>query len=122
MSNGSLMIILLHLVIQNPEWKGAKLRLIRLAHSKTEREQGLKELREIADAARIDADLHVPVSDKSFHEIFREESQDATLVTLGLLPPNESGGEVFFDYMEELLRDMPPALLVNSSGEADLLA
>ena len=122
MSNGSLMIILLHLVIQSPEWKGAKIRLIRLAHSKTEREQGMKELREIAEAARINADLHVPVSDKNFNEIFREESQDATLVTLGLLPPNESGGEAFFDYMEELLRDMPPALLVNSSGEADLLA
>jgi hypothetical protein len=121
MANGSLMMILLHLMLQNPEWKGAKIRLIRLARWETEREQGLKDLHEIAKAARIDADIHVPVSDQSFYELFREESHNATMVTLGFLPPAVSDGEQFFDRMEALLQDMPPAILVNSSGQADLL-
>ncbi len=120
--NGSLMVILAHLIMQNSEWKGTRLRLLRSATKEEDVEETTGDLQSICDAARIPAEIVVPVSQKSFTEILREHSEDASLILLGFIPPTPEAQVPFFDTIASMLDQMPSTILVSSSGEADLLA
>jgi len=120
--NGSLMVILSHLLVLNAEWSRAKIRLLRQVESNGEVTEAREEIAAMLNEARIEADVAIPVSTAAFPEVFREHSGSASLVILGLNRVAESVQESFFANTEVLLKDMPPTLLVHSSGEADLMA
>ncbi len=120
--NGSLMLILAHLLEGNWEWSNSDIRILRLIDQEDGREPAARALRELVEAARITAEVCVLVSGEPFPQVFREHSHDASLIFVGFQPVDETTARSFFDFYETLLGDMPTTVLVSSSGEADLLA
>jgi len=116
------MIILAHLIMQNSEWKGTSLRLLRVAPNEQEVAKTRQELEQISAASRITTEIHIPISAEPFPKILREHSENASLILLGFIPPKPEGQLAFFETMNTMLTDMPTTMFVNSSGEADLLA
>lgn len=120
--NGSLMIILAHLLMRNPEWAGSRLRLLRRVNTPAEIEEARADLVAIGQLARIEAEVEIPVSSAPFPDILREYSGASTLVFLGFYPPEVGGEEEFLRRLDAQLEGLPTVLLVCSSGEADLQA
>lgn len=121
-ANGSLMLILAHLMTRNWEWARTRIRVMRLVPDEAAAADAKTHMQTLVDAARIDAEVATVVSDRSFPQLFRELSQDAALIFLGFQPVPESEAESFFMNQSNLLTAMPTTILVSSSGEADLLA
>jgi hypothetical protein len=116
------MLILAHLVTQNWIWGNATIRLCRTVRSESAAEPARQELETIIEAARIEAEFNVIVTEASFLQVFEEVSHDATLVLLGLSVPGADDCRSYHAAMQKLLRHMPTTLLVSSTGEADLQA
>ena len=120
--NGALMVILAHLLMQNTEWGRTDLRLLRQVEANGDVAAARKELEQICVAARIEAEIAVPVSTQPFAQVLREQSEDATLIFLGLSIPGVEDEREFHRATEEMLVNMPTTLMVHSSGEAELQA
>ncbi len=120
--NGSLMVIVSHLLTLNYEWREAKIRLLRMIHNEEGREPATLALKEMIDAARIDADAQVIVSDAPFKDVLHRHSSDASVVFLGFILPEEDDASQFQSRYEEMLTELPTTLLFCSSGETDLMA
>ena len=120
--NGSLMVIIAHLLSLNWEWSGVHIRILRLIGDEEGREPASNALRDLVNDARVDAEVMVLVSDSPFHKVLHRHSKDASVVLMGFNVPEEKDIESFRDRFEEMLPDLPTTLLVCSSGEADLLA
>ena len=120
--NGSLMVVLAHLLVTNHKWKQSKIRILRLTRSDQERAVAVEQMNHLVEAARIPAEIDVLVSDRPFPEVLQAHSADATVVFLGFYTPTLKHAATFHDQYTSLLRGMPTTLLVHSSGEADLLA
>ncbi|MBN1268115.1 MAG: amino acid permease, partial [Kiritimatiellae bacterium] len=120
--NGSLMLILAHLLTDNPEWRYAQIRLLRIIEDEAGREPAREAMAEMARSARIEADIMVVVSKDPFDTVLPAYSRDAGVVFLGFQPPDEEHAVDFHRHYQGLLSDMPTTLLVCSNGEADLLA
>ncbi len=120
MSNGSLMVIMAYLLVQNNEWKNMKIRLLRLAPKKM-RSQELEEMNKLAEAARIDCEVKVVTSDRTFEEVFRYMSEKSQVIFIGTRLPKPDQYEAFYEDINSRLDDMPVTFLVASNGEADLM-
>lgn len=120
--NGSLMVLLAHLLTLNWEWSGARVRLLRLIQKEAGREPAAQALRALVDAARVNAEVEILVSEAPFPEVLQRHSADASAVLLGFRAPEEDNAQAFRDYFEGMLSGLPTTLLVCSAGEADLLA
>ena len=120
--NGSLMVIASHLMTLNYKWSNVKIRLLRLIQKEEGREPATHALEELVNAARIDADVQVIVSESSFKDILHRHSSDASVVFLGFIIPQEEEAAGFQARYEEMLSGLPTTLLFCSSGEADLMA
>lgn len=119
--NGSLMLLLAHLLQSNYSWKSSTIRLLRTVTHEEAVAPAEASLDEIAEAARIECVTKVIISN-SFDESFRNESAGAKLVLLGFQPPEKGSYEKFYNDTNSRLQGMPPAFLVASSGDADFLA
>ena len=119
--NGSLMIILGHLLTLNWEWSEARIRLLRLIQNEAGKAPSKKALTDLVDAARVDAEVAIIVSEDSFINVLHRHSNDASVVMLGFIVPEEEDAHGFQESYEKMLKNMPTTLLVSSSGEADLL-
>ena len=120
--NGSLMVLLGHLLALNWQWSRAKIRLIRVIEDAAGREPTDQALRELVNSARVNAEVQVLVSEGPFCEILHRHSSDASLVLLGFNVPEENEAQDFYSNIQNILSELPTALLVHSSGEADLFA
>ena len=121
-ANGSLMLILAHLIMQNSDWKGTRLRLLRSTGDASRADAAREDLENICHAARIEADIAVPITDKPFADVLREHSEDASLILLGFTAPAPESQREYHARIESLLTEMPSTLLIHSNGDADLLA
>ena len=97
-------------------------RVLRQVHHANEVAGAREELEQICEAARINAEIAVPVSEEPYAKVLRQESEDATLILMGLIAPSSTAEQAFHESITENLRDMPSTILVSSAGEADLLA
>ncbi len=120
--NGSLMVLVSHLLIMNYEWSHAKIRLLRVIQNEEGREPATRALEELIEAARIDADAQIVVSDAPVKDVLHRHSSDASVVFLGFAMPEEDEAALFQSRYEEMLSELPTTLLFCSSGEADILA
>ena len=120
--NGSLMVLLGHLLTLRWEWSEAKIRLLRVIQDEAGREPATEALRKLVDAARVNADVQIVVSEDSFTDVLHRHSDDASVVFLGFTVPPESEAQIFQSTLSDILNGLPTTLLVCSSGEADLLA
>jgi amino acid transporter len=120
--NGSLMLILGHLLVSNPEWAGSRMRVLRAVGAHEQRAAATEELQALVEAARIDAEVEVVVSDQPFADTLHGASRDAQLVLLGFQLPERVDEVGFQRYYQALIEGLPTTLLVHSSGDADLSA
>ena len=120
--NGSLMAILAYLVSRDNAWAGSSIRFLRVVREKESHDQAHAELKTLLDASRMSAGIAVIDSGRPCQEALHDYSRDATVVFLGFeIPPVEKSAE-FQRLFTGLLEGLPTTLLVNSTGEADLLA
>lgn len=120
--NGSLMMLITHLMTLNPEWSDASVRLLRRVHDEAGRSPATEALESLMDAARVAGEAVVIVSEDDFAEVLHRQSKDASLVLLGFNVPEISACLEFQHRFDSLLEGMPTTILVHSSGEADVLA
>ncbi|MBO4646670.1 MAG: amino acid permease [Lentisphaeria bacterium] len=117
--NGSLMLILAHLLNCNRKWHKVPIRLLRIA-SKEQRDSAEAELLQLAEDSRIEAQRVVLDSEGDFTTVFRRESSRASVIFLGFIPPEPEEALEFHERFSRLLADMPTAFLAASAGDTDL--
>jgi hypothetical protein len=122
-ANGSLMLILAHLLTLNPAWRKLRVRILRITKTEAERQAAHEELKHLTDVSRIEAEIRIVVSADPFVQIMRRESRDAAALFLGFVLPEEPNALVTsFESTARALEDMPVTFLVCTSGAANLLA
>ncbi|MCK5528935.1 MAG: amino acid permease [Kiritimatiellae bacterium] len=121
-SNGGLMVLLAYMLVQNKGWLRAQIRILRLVQSEAGREPSEETLSDLIQDARVDAVPEVIVDTRPFPELLHENSADATCALVGFELPDEDKGADWFAYQQEVIKDMPTVIFVNSSGQEDLMA
>ena len=121
MANGELMLLLAHLVRQNPAWRTKRIRLLRVIESEAGREGVLGSMHEVMAISRIEAEPTVIVSQDVEGSIQRT-SAGAALAILGMEPPEPGNERAFHHAMERLIGDLPRVLLAKSAGDMHLEA
>jgi len=122
MRNGSLMVILAHLMSLNSEWTGAKIRILRVAYTPEEQAKAREELERLIEAARMDIEVEPIISDDTFPNLLRRYSGLSTAVFLGFRANADTDPAKFQDAYTGLLQGMPTTIMIQSTGEADLLS
>jgi hypothetical protein len=116
--NGDLMLLLAHLLNQNPEWRHANITLRSIVSDETEREELQEALDHMTTEARIEAESEVILkdADRTVTEIMHDASRGADLVFLGLavVPPGEE--DAYAARLEEFIEGVPNAVFVHSAG------
>jgi amino acid transporter len=119
--NGPLMLLLAHLLVQNREFQGRRIRVLNVVAEKSASPGVAKHLTRLLQRARIDADVEVVVSDDIVGEI-RRRSRKAAVVFMGFDPPQAGSGKVFSDNYFRVMEHLDTVVLVHSVGEVDLEA
>ena len=117
--NGSLMLLLAHLLHQNPEWRGNRIRVLRAVSNDEAVEEVTRHIEALSASARIAAEPVVVVSSDPAQAI-QETSAEAAVVILGFEPPAESAESAFFERMESFVGKLPRVLFVESAGGMEL--
>ena len=119
--NGSLMIVLAHLLLNNFEWHNATIRVLRMVESEAGVEPAMKSLQELLDNARLTGHAVALASDRPIHQIIREKSGDADLVLLGFEIPESGKEKQWLQTYEKMLEWLPTTAVVHCAQEKDLL-
>lgn len=118
--NGSLMVLLAHLLAQNWSWAEADIRLLRLIEDEAGREPSTRALNDLLAMARVNARVQVLVSSRTFADVLHEHSGDASVVFLGFNIPDKESVSTFQAKFETMMSELPTTLMIASSGTADL--
>ena len=120
--NGPLMVLLAHLLVQNPAWRGHTLRLLRVVSHEDAQQETERHLSELLETARIRAEVGVIVDPDAVSAIHRT-SENAAVTFLGFqLPQEDEDPAAFLEHMEELLAELGTVFLVWSTGDVQLEA
>jgi hypothetical protein len=117
--NGPLMLILAHLLAQNPEFRRRKVRLIYVVPDEAGRAQAYEHLVGVTQRARLNVDPMIMVTE-NLREAMLNVSSNAAVVMLGFTLPGPGEHIEFFQSIEVLTDGMPDTILVNSAGTVDL--
>ena len=110
--NGSLMILITHLITQSPQWRGARVKLKFVANDPRAMEEANKNLDKMISEMRIDIGKEIILAEgRSFPEILRESSSNADLVFLGLKKPDKNYDEYLQKFLNQI-EDLPATVLV----------
>ncbi len=120
-ANGSLMLLLAHLVTQHADWAGSKITVLTAVEHAEEVVEASGRIRTMLGAARIDADIEVVLTaGRPLYQVFSEESGSADLVFLGfLLPTDLKQSPGFYRRMERITTGLPRTVLVSSARGHD---
>ena len=117
--NGSLMLILAHLLTCSGPWRKTTIRLLRLSDPE-HRAEAEQELAQLAADSRIEAQHLVLSQEANFETAFRAYSSHASLIFLGFIPPHPDDCRSFYDRVNAQLKGMPATFLAASAGDTDL--
>ncbi len=117
--NGGLMVLLAHLLHQNPQWRTNRIRLLRVVQSEEAKLGVIQHARQLCAEARIAAEVLAIVHEEPAVAI-QETSQHASVVILGFVPPAEGDELEFFHRMEAFAGELPRILFVCSAGGMEL--
>jgi amino acid transporter len=121
--NGSLMATLAHLLTLNWHWRHSQIRILRHIGDAAGRDSSREAVKGLVEASRLRAEARVVVSSDPFPTVFRQHSAKADVVFMGLQPPAEDlDAQASYRNLTHLLDAMPTAILVHSTGDADLFA
>ncbi len=120
-ANGSLMLLLAHLVTQHEDWAGSRITVLTAVEHAAEVVEATARIRSMLGAARIDADIDVVLTAaRPLYQVFSEESGSADLVFLGfLLPTDLRQSSGFYRRMEHITSGLPRTVLVSSARGHD---
>jgi amino acid transporter len=112
--NGGLMKILSYLLQTSLPWRGAEVRLKIVAPDAEAAAEMEKNFLPIVSQLRTGATLDVIVSDgRTFDQVFRDTSQGADLIFLGMAEPHDTGDFVdYYRMMRERTDGMPSTVMV----------
>lgn len=119
-SNGSLMVLLAHLLTTNNQWRGRSIRLIRVIKDQAGKDKTIEYLTEMAEEARIRVEPTVFVSE-DFKECLQRESADSAMCILGMASPQEQP-ENILQTLQSIAGEIPRILFVHSSGDMSIEA
>ena len=121
--NGNLMLLLGFLLTENWEWSGTVIRLLRVVQNEVGIVPARDALLQLVDEARVEATVEVITTSEPFHQVLKRYSSDASCVLLGFELPNKEEELTWHTTYLSYFSQLPTTvLLVNSSGEEDLLA
>jgi potassium/chloride transporter 4/5/6 len=116
--NGDLLVLLAHLLSQNPAWHNSEIVINSIATNEMTYQRNRILLEELTKAARIEAVSNVILKPEgtSVKEIIWEGSRHADVVLLGLRG-NEPGEEAAYARrMEAMMEGLPTVLFVRNAG------
>ncbi|MEM6471754.1 MAG: amino acid permease [Planctomycetota bacterium] len=113
--NGELMVLLAHLMLSHPHWKGRRLRLLRVVQKESASSEVKIHLDGLLRGARIAGETKVVVSGNSA-EAIQSTSRNAAFVYLGLMVPEEGKDAEYLHRIESLVGDLPRVAFVQSAG------
>lgn len=113
--NGELMLLLAHLLAQNPAWRSRPIRLLRTIENEAGRDEVLKHLEKLIKDSRIRATPLVVVTDNPVEGIQRT-SRSAGIVFMGMAVPEEGQADNFYDRMNDLAGNLSRVVFVKSAG------
>ncbi len=116
MDNGALMMLLAHLIHQNPGWRDNPIRLLRAVENEKAQEEVVKHFIELGTASRINITPEVIVANRPLNQVLPKASANAALVLLGFQTPDEGDERELYRRMESLVGDLPRLLFVDSAG------
>ncbi|QDT03164.1 Amino acid permease [Rubripirellula lacrimiformis] len=116
MENGALMMLLAHLLHQNPGWRDNPIRLLRVVENEEAEQEVRKHLIELGASSRITIVPEVIVSSRSPAQVIAEASRSAAIVLLGFQTPDEGNEMELYQRMEWMAGDLPRVLFVDSAG------
>jgi amino acid transporter len=118
--NGGLMMILAYLLQSSRKWWDAKVNIKMVLADPQAAKEVEKNLNQILERIRIDAEAQVMVSKgRSFDDVLHESSQGADLVLMGMAEPGETEQD-FVTYYQDLhnrLTNMPTTIIVLAAEE-----
>ena len=117
--NGSKMVLLAHLLCQNPQWRGREIRLLRVIASESGLAEATGHLSNLIDSARIEAKPRVLVGNDPV-SLIRQTSAKSAVVFLGFEPPAEDIADNFRYGIEQMTNDFQTTILVSSADDVEL--
>jgi potassium/chloride transporter 4/5/6 len=116
--NGDLLLLLAHLLAQNPRWRESEIVINSIATNEMTQQHNRRLLAQLTSEARIEATANVILKPEgvSVLEIIHEGSKDADVVLLGLRS-NEPGQEAdYAERMTAMVEGLPTVLFVRNAG------
>ncbi len=115
-SNGPLMLMIAHLLTKNPGWRNRTIRLLRAVPNKAAQDEVRRHLEELANTARIAAEITTYVTDNPL-ETIHEVSRAASVALLGFDAPDaDTDNGLFYNNTERVMGGLPRVILVNNAG------
>jgi len=117
--NGDLMLLLAHLLTQNREWRGARIRVRSMASNDHMKAATEAHLAWLLPDLRISAESDVTLrpADSTVREIIHRESADADLVFLGLsIPESAEERESYSERLHQLGEPLRTVFFVKNSS------
>ncbi len=117
-SNGDMLLLFAHLLSLNPEWAGVKISVKSAASSALTFEQTRKNLAELIQRCRINAEAAVfpRPENGTIQDLIHEQSRDADLVFLGLQEARQGEEDVYSRRLASLVGDLQTVILVRAAG------
>ena len=119
--HGTLALLLAHLLIQSHEWRRRQIRILCTMPPKADSENMALELRELLDTARIEASVHVFITDDPLWEIAKQTGESAVLFA-DFTPPEKGEEKEFLDSIASLMQIPIDMILVYNTGGVSLEA
>ena len=117
--NGTLMLLLAHLLHQNPAWRRKTIRVLRVVPHQDAVADVEAHIIELAAQSRILIEPVVVVSE-DVADAIQTTSAAASVVFLGLQHPAADDQDEFHSRIEALVGDLPRVLLIDSAGGMEL--
>ena len=113
------MVLLAHLLCQNPQWRGHEIRLLRVITSESGVDEATNHLYSLIELARIEAKPIVLVGDDPV-ALIRETSNNSSVVFIGFEPPTKDDEKDFCQGIEHMTGDFQTTILVSSADDVEL--
>ncbi|KAA3636039.1 MAG: hypothetical protein DWP97_03555 [Calditrichaeota bacterium] len=116
--NGDLMLLLAYLLIRNPEWRGAELKILCASSNEFAQENTKRYLETMLRDIRIDAecDVFIKSKDQNISDLIQTRSATADAVFLGLAIPEKGKEMEYVNRLDSLVGDLPVVFFVKNSS------
>ena len=116
--NGDLMLLLCHLLQNNPVWRRSRVEVMSIASNELMKNRTEAHLARLIPEIRVDATARVILKpkDTKVSDLVRQESADAAVVFLGLPSPKPGDEGAAAERLEQLAGDLPVVFFVKNSS------